>query len=762
MEKFSLDIGNIFIKLINYKQKAMTPLTDDEKMLHENQKVCFICEKEFCVDKNNKKEYKLKCKVRDHCHFTGKYRGVAHSKCNLRYKVPMVFEVVFHNGSSYDNHFVIKQLAKDFNGYFGCIGENTEKYISFSISVFKESGNKKKPDVFTLKFIDSNGFIKGKLEDHVKNLAEPSKNLSIDVLQQRFYNTCRLYPNNNEKFKLLLRKGVYPYEYMGSWKKFNNLVPLDKKYYYSELNLENISDSDLDHVKNVINTFKIDNLGEYHDLYVKSDVALLADVFENFRDKCFKINKLDPAYYLSAPGLSWHSCLKMMGVKLELLTDTEMLLLFEKGIRGGMCNSIHNYAEANNKYMKNYDSSKPSTYLMYVDANNLYGYAMSKRLPIDNFKWETNLTKFTADFIKNYNEGSDIGYLLLVDVAYPKNLRKEHEDLPFLPDKTKINKVTKLTCDLHGKKDYSINIFFLKQALNHGLILERVHKVISFRQDAWLKPYIDMSTRLRINSANDFGKDFYKLCINSVYGKTLENVRKHRDIKIVRSNRKRSVYASEPNYHSTKYISDDLLIMEMKNREVYMNKPVYLGQAILDHSKMLMYEFWYDYVKPKYANDVDSDDDDKIKLCYMDTDSFIFFVKTDDFYKDISNDIDKWFDTSAYSKDIDRPLPKGKNKKVIGKFKDELAGQIMSKCCTLCAKTYSYLVDGFDDDYYEKNKIASKKAKGVKQCIVKNTITFNDYVRILFSDNEKLMRSQRVFGSYCHTSYTEKIEIKKD
>ena len=375
--------------------------------------------------------------------------------------------------------------------------------------------------VFTLKFIDSNRFMKSKLEDHVKNLAEPSKNLSIDVLQQRFYNACRLYPNNNEKFKLLLRKGVYPYEFMGSWKKFNNPVPLDKKYYYSELSLGNISDSDLDHVKNVINTFKIDNLGEYHDVYVKSDVALLADVFKNFRDKCFKINKLDPAYYLSAPGLSWHSCLKMTGVKLELLTDTEMLLLFEKGIRRGMCNSIHNYAQANNKYMKNYDSSKPSTYLMYVDANNLYGYANSKRLPIDNFKWDTNLTKFTADFIKNYNEDSDIGYLLLVDVAYPKNLRKEHEDLPFLPDKTKINKVTKLTCDL-----------FLKQALNHGLILERVHKVISFTQDTWLKLYIDMSTRLRINSANDFEKKIYKLCINSVYGKTMQNVRNHRDIKI--------------------------------------------------------------------------------------------------------------------------------------------------------------------------------------------------------------------------------------
>ena len=190
MEKFSLDIGNIFIKLINYKQKAMIPLTDDEKMLHENQKVCFICEKEFYVHKNNKKEYKLKCKVRDHCHFPGKYRSAAHSECNLRYKVPKVFEVVFHNGSSYDKHFVIKQLAKDFNGYFGCIVENTEKYISVSISVFKESDKKKKSDVLTLQFIDSDRFMKSKLEDHVKNLAEPSKNSEIDALQKRFFNTC--------------------------------------------------------------------------------------------------------------------------------------------------------------------------------------------------------------------------------------------------------------------------------------------------------------------------------------------------------------------------------------------------------------------------------------------------------------------------------------------------------------------------------------------------------------------------------------------
>ena len=411
-----------------------------------------------------------------------------------------------------------------------------------------------------------------------------------------------------------------------------------------------------------------------------------------------------------------------------------MLLLFEKGIRGGMCNAIRKYAKANNKYMKNYDSTKKSKYLIYVDADNLYGHAMSKNLPIDNFRWETDLSMFTADFIKNYNEESDIGYLLVVDVIYPKNLYKAHKDLPFLPTKE-----TKLNCKLYDKKFYSINIFALKQALNHGLILKEVHSVISFRHGAWLKPYIDMNTNLRINASNEFEKDFYKLCINSVYGKTKENVRKHRDIKLVTNYNKRSILASEPNYHSTKYISDDLLVMEMKKREIYVNKPIYLGQAILDICKMLMYELWYDYLKPMY--------DRKIKLCYMDTDSLIFLVKTDDFYKDISNDIDKWFDTSDISEDNDIPLEKGTNKKVIGKFKDELKGKIMTELVALRAKAYAYRLD---------NDFEVKKAKGTKKCVVKRNITFDTYLDLLFND-KILIRSQYVFRSYNHQVHTEKV-----
>ena len=425
-----------------------------------------------------------------------------------------------------------------------------------------------------------------------------------------------------------------------------------------------------------------------------------------------------------------------------------MLLQFEKGIRGGIATAVHKYAKANNKYMKNYHSTKQSTYVMYVDANNLYGYAMSKKLPVDNFKWETDLSIFTEDFIKNYDEESDIGYLLFVDVIYPKNLREKHKYLSFLPEKVKRNKVTKLPCEITDKNNYSVSIFALKQALNHGLILKKVHSVISFRQEAWLKPYTDMNTQLRTKATNEFEKHFYKLCNNSVHGKTMENVRKHRDIRLVKNDKKRNILASEPNCHSTKCISEDLLIMEMKKREIYMNKPIYLGQAILDVSKTLMYEFWYDYLLPMYG--------ENIKLCYIDTDSFIIYVKTDDFYKDISNDIDKWFDTSNYSKDIDRTLEKDKNKKVIGKFKDELGGLIMSEVCIPTAKTYAFLLGGFTDNDYSMRGIINNKAEGTQKCVIKNKITFNDYVDVLFSD-KNIKISQFTFRSDHHNVYTEKV-----
>ena len=279
----------------------------------------------------------------------------------------------------------------------------------------------------------------------------------------------------------------------------------------------------------------------------------------------------------------------------------------------------------------------------------------------------------------------------------------------------------------------------LKQALNHGLKLTEMHKVIEFRQEEWLKPYIEMKTKLRMQAKNDFEKDFFRLMNNAIFGKTMENVRNHRDIKIVTTSKRRSILASEPNYHSTKYISKDLLIMEMKKVEVKMNKPIYLVQAILDISKTLMYEFWYDYIKPKNT--------DKARLCYMDTDSFVMNIETDDFYKDIAEDVDKWFDTSNFDKNHNRPLEIGRKKKVIGKFKDELGGKIMTEFCAFRAKAHAYKLN----DDTEK-----KKAKGARKYIVKREITFKNYVDALFNDEIEI-RSQQRFRSDHHRVYTDEV-----
>ena len=288
---------------------------------------------------------------------------------------------------------------------------------------------------------------------------------------------------------------------------------------------------------------------------------------------------------------------------------------------------------------------------------------MCKKLPVDGFKQIDDLSTFNEDFIKNCNENSDYGSILEVDIEYLKSLWGLHKDLPFLPNREKINKVEKLITSIEDKENYVIRIRALKQALSHGLVLKKVHRVIEFRQEAWLKPYIDMNTKLRTDAKNYFEKDYFKLMDNSVFGKTMENVRNHRDIKLVTTNERRNKLVSEPNYHRTKHFSENLLAVEMRKTKILMNKPVYLGKAILDISKALMYEFWYDYIKPKY--------DQNAKLCYMDTDSFITQIFIENFYKDVAMDVKRWFDTSGYDQNDKRPLPVGINKKIIGMFKDE-------------------------------------------------------------------------------------------
>ena len=488
MKKFCKDLREHSTRIINYEKKKMIALTTEEKIHHDKQKVCYICKKEF---HNNKKQQKVK----DHCHYTGKYRGAAHNICNLRYKIPKEILVVFHNGSTYDYHFIIKELVKEFEGNFECLGENTEKYITFSVTIKKKIDNKDLEITYQIKFIDSYRFMSSSLSKLVDNLSEGIHNnkcfdceSNLDYikikkkgklllkcfncniyykkkfnkdLMKKFKNTYSFCNNDLNKFILLLRKCVYPYEYMDTWERFNETSLPSKKEFYSNLSMEDNDEIDYRHGNNVFKSFKLENLGDYHDLYVKSDTLLLANVFENFRDMCLKEYELDPAHFVSLPGLAWQACLKKTNIELELLTDYDMLLMVEKGIRGGICHSIQRYAKANNKYMKNYNNNEESSYIQYLDANNLYGWAMSKKLPTNGFKWiDNNETArpsakhvINEDFIKNYNESNDKGYTLEVDVKYPKRLQELHSDLPFLSERMEVNKCKKLVCNLFNKKN---------------------------------------------------------------------------------------------------------------------------------------------------------------------------------------------------------------------------------------------------------------------------------------------------------------------
>ena len=450
-------------------------------------------------------------------------------------------------------------------------------------------------------------------------------------------------------------------------------------------------------------------------------------------------------HFCTSPGLAWKACLKHTGIRLELLTDPDMLLMFELGIRGGITQAVRKYASANNKYMGDrFDPRSKSSYLQYLDANNLYGWAMSQPLPTGGFKW----VDVNPNEMSELATRTDQGYLLEVDVSYPKELHNPHNDLPFMCERMEINGVEKLVPNLRDKKNYVIHIQALNQVLQHRLRLDRIHRAIVFNQSPWLKTYIDFNTQLRMAATNDFGKDFFKLMNNSVFGKTMENIRKHRNMKLVTTEEKYLPTVMKPNFKSGVLFGENLMGCEMGKIKVVLNKPVHLGQAILDLSKIVMYEFHYDYMVPKYGLE-------KLKLCYMDTDSLVNDIKTEDFYEDIANDLEARFDTSGYSKTDFRQLPIGLNKKVIGLMEDELGGKIMTEFVALRPKLYSYRkLDGSED----------KKCKEIKESVVKKTLTFEDYKTCLFNDSTEY-RSQLMFRSAKHEVHTmevNKVALNRD
>ena len=464
---------------------------------------------------------------------------------------------------------------------------------------------------------------------------------------------------------------------------------------------------------------------------------------------CLKYYKLDPCHYYTAPGLAWDACLNLTKQELQLLKDYDMLMMFEKGIRGEISHISKRCAEANNKYMKNCNKEKPSTYIQYLDANNLYDWAMSQKLPTHGFKWMDIDVPSVLQLLEQ--KDTKIGYIFEVDLEYPKSLWEEHNDYPLAPERIKINKVDKLFSSLLPKPHYVLLYKNLKQYLENGLIIKKVHRGIKFYQSCWMEPYIRKNTVLRKEAKNAFEKDFFKLMNNSVFGKTIENIRKRQNVKLLDDRKKALKLATKPNFDRATIFDEHLVAIHMKKTEVYFNKPIYVGQAILDLSKTLMFDFHYNYIKKKYGQ--------KAELLMTDTDTLMYLIQTDDVYYDIKRDVKKKFDTSNFPDVHSSGIATGVNEKVVGMFKNEAAANNITHFVCLSSKLYSYLME---ISYRKNGKLEEpeedsiRKAKGVKKNVIKKSITFEDYKKCLFSE-EKVLKEMSIIRSKNHDIYSMNV-----
>ena len=468
-------------------------ISSEEEEQFQKATHCHICEEELGADR-----------VRDHDHLTGLFRGAAHNECNINFKFvkenqkkPFSFDipVIFHNLRGYDSHHIMSAIGKFKHKRLSCIPNNMESYISFSM------GN--------LRFIDSVQFLNSSLEKLVSNLAADGK--------ENFFHLRSDFEHH---------QGIFPYDYIDSVKKLEETRLPEKKHFYNHLTEQHVTQEDYQHAQEMWTAFNCQNLGDYHDLYMKTDVLLLADIFENFHLLCMETYKLDPAHYYTSLGLSWDAMLKHTKINLQLIDDIDMYLLMESGLRGGISVISNRYAKANNPYLSNYNPDDPTSYIVYLDANNLYGWAMSQYLPEKEFCWMTEEQIATFDPMC-VPDTSSTGYILEVDLEYPSDIHDAHNDYPLAPQRLKVDDsmlslytkslkerlnikglaTEKLIPNLQNKQKYVLHYRNLKLYLELGMKLIKVHRGVEFTQSPWLQSYISLNTDMRKNARNVFEKD---------------------------------------------------------------------------------------------------------------------------------------------------------------------------------------------------------------------------------------------------------------
>jgi hypothetical protein len=718
-----------YIAHIYENERTAMQLTDQQEVECHKQLFCKVCHKKF---DRNKKIFAY----RDHDHLTGEFRAVLCNTCNLSYfsirmdrlKIP----VIFHNLTNYDGHLILSELHKHIRCKLNIIPRNTERCLAFSFSGFQ--------------FIDSLNF----MNDSLENLAK----ILYDTADDNLYKLTKYYNKSLDPgiLPMLFRKGFFPYEYIDSIERLLETSLPAKEKFYNSLKRQEISEKDYAFAQGIWRDFKCRTLSDYMIHYLKTDTLLLADVFEYFRSMCLQGYELDPVYYVSAPHLSFDAMLKMTKIELELLTDVEMYNFLDHNIRGGICVVSNRHITANNYYLPSFDPEKPISYLLYLDANSLYASAMAECLPYKGFRWLTANEIDNLD-ITNLQPNEKHGYIFEVDLIYPAYLHSKHSDYPLAAEKLRVSekdisaysrdlreklgksiksKSEKLIPNLKNKNHYVLHYRCLQFYLKEGMILSKIHRVLTFEQKPWLFTYISFNIEKRASSSLKFNQMFYKLMNNAIFGKSLENPRKRRKFHLVSNEKSALRYISKPHFKNVIIFNENLVGISMLQPKVKLNKPIYVGFCTLEISKLFMYKFHYEHIKKTFRENV--------TLAYTDTDSFIYqFSNVSNIYEYILKHLDL-YDTSNYPHD--HICFSEKNKNQLGRFKDELGGNILVSFIGLRAKMYALkCVDDKD----------LKRAKGVPFSVL-SSLTYEDYLSCLEKPHE-IMGEFKSIRSYKHSVF---------
>ena len=709
---------------------------------------CPKCNTEFTKDGKH-------AKVRDHCHITGNYRGPLCHVCNSRLRLKRrVLPVVFHNFKGYDGHLICKQAIGEMPGWhLSVIPTTHEKYMSLRVRVEVGKTRKGKARFFQIVFLDSFQFLSSSLGALAATLD------SLPITEQRMR---ARFPGISDV--VIRRKGVFPYSYFDSPSRLQDscLPPIEK--FKDDLSGAECSTDEYVHAQRAWSELGCRTFREYMVRYLHLDIYLLADVFEKFRQVTLQEDGLDPVHFVSLPGLSYMACFKRSNETIDLLQDIDMVRLFERGIRGGLTFVNKHQVQAHIPELNN--NQDYNVHLTYIDQNNLYGSSLCRPLPHSEFAWveqgELERLSNPSEILKLEDE-ADYGYLFELDLKYPSELHAATADFPLAPEsgyieydmfstymrmmydemctaracKNTYKPYRKLLLTHYDKQYYVCHYSILKFYLRMGMQIERVRSAIRFRQKRFVEPYIKYNSSKRAVARNAFEKDYYKLKNNSFFGKTMEDVRHRIDFRLLTRWDKTERLIESPLFIDVDIFSESVVGVHMFKSKVELNKPVYIGQAVLDYSKLEMYNLFYNILrKCPLIRQPD--------LVGGDTDSFFLAIKTDKNVSlaDVFKSLSKYFDSSNYPQD--HPLYSTSNKAKLGCFKDEAGGKIIEEMILLRPKMYSMKYLG------EESSI--KRAKGISRHLVASTS--HETYREVFVRQEETSYQMTILRSKLHSIET--------